>query len=109
MGEYTSEVDDNTFETKVLKSNHPVLVDFWAPWCGPCLAIAPTLEALAQEYGGKISIVKMNVDDNANVPASYGVRSIPFLVMFKDGKVFDTIIGAQPRAKLKDMLDKALV
>ena len=84
------------------------MVDFWAPWCGPCVALSPTLDALSEEYGENVSIAKMNVDENANIPAEYGVRSIPFLVMFKDGKVFDTLIGAQPKAKLKEMIDKSL-
>lgn len=101
-------VDDSNFEDSVLKSSEPVLVDFWAPWCGPCLAIAPVLEELANEYQGKIKIAKLNVDENPNTPATYGVRSIPYLVLLKDGKVVDSIVGAVPRAKLTQMLDKSI-
>ena len=109
MSDITKSVTDADFEDEVIKSSQPVLVDFWAPWCGPCVAIAPTLDALAEEYKGKLTIAKMNVDENANTPATYGVRSIPFMVLFKDGKVLDSIVGAHPKAKLKDLLDKALV
>lgn len=108
MGQFTKAVNDNDFDSAVLKSSVPVLVDFWAPWCGPCLSIGPTLEALAQEYNGKIVVAKMNVDENANVPAEFGVRSIPYLVMFKDGKVVDSLVGAHPKAKLQDLINKTI-
>ena len=108
MAENTVAVTDANFETAVVKSSTPVLVDFWAPWCGPCVAIAPTLEALAQEYKGKVTIAKMNVDENANIPASFGVRSIPYLALFKDGKLVDSIVGAVPKTKLVDLIKKAL-
>lgn len=104
----TLKISDDDFEAKVLKSEIPVLVDFWAPWCGPCLAIGPTLDELASEYDGRVVVAKMNVDENANIPAEFGVRSIPYMVMFKSGKVVDTIVGAQPKAKLKDLIDKTL-
>ena len=108
MGEKTAEVTDNNFETDVMKSDTPVLVDFWAPWCGPCVAIGPVLETLAGEYEGKVKIVKMNVDENANVPASYGVRSIPYMALFKDGKMVDSVVGAVPKNKLVELIEKAL-
>ena len=108
VSEHLLVVNDNDFEEKVLKSSIPVLVDFWAPWCGPCLAIAPTLEELAKTYTGKISIAKLNVDDNPNTPAIYGVRSIPYLVLLKNGKIIDSIVGAVPKSKLALMLDKSL-
>jgi thioredoxin 1 len=108
MAENTIAVSDANFDANVVKSNLPVLVDFWAPWCGPCVAIGPVLEALAQEYKGKLTIAKMNVDENANVPASLGVRSIPFLALYKNGKVVDSIVGAVPKTKLVDMIKKAL-
>jgi len=108
MAENTVAVTDATFESSVVKSSLPVLVDFWAPWCGPCVAIAPTLESLAQEYKGKVTIAKMNVDENANIPASFGVRSIPYLALFKDGKLVDSIVGAVPKTKLVDLIKKAL-
>ena len=102
------DVNDANFESEVVKSTVPVLVDFWAPWCGPCVAIAPTLDALAGEYQGKVKIAKMNVDENAHVPSQFGVRSIPFMVMFKGGKVVNSLVGAHPKAKLKELLDSAL-
>lgn len=108
MAENTIAINDADFDAKVLKSGMPVLVDFWAPWCGPCVAIGPVLEALAAEYKGKITIAKMNVDENANIPASFGVRSIPFMALFKNGKLVDSIVGAVPKTKLVDMIAKAL-
>jgi thioredoxin 1 len=108
MGQNTINISDANFESSVVKSSVPVLVDFWAPWCAPCVAIGPTLDTLADEYKGRLTIAKMNVDENANVPAQFGVRSIPFLVLLKDGKVVDSIMGAVPKAKLVDMINKAL-
>lgn len=106
MAGATLAVTDENFESIVIKSSTPVLVDFWAPWCGPCVAIAPTLDAIANEYQGKVTIAKMNVDENAHTPAQFAVRSIPFLVLFKDGKAVDQIVGAVPKTKLTDMLNK---
>jgi len=94
------QVSDDTFESEVLKSSVPVLIDFWAPWCGPCRAIAPIVEQLADEYAGKLKIAKMNVDDNPRTPANYGVRGIPNLILFKDGQVQQQIVGAVPKAHL---------
>ena len=108
MGHNTISVTDANFESTVVKSSVPVLVDFWAPWCGPCVAIAPTLEQLAEEFKGRVTIAKMNVDENANTPSQFGVRSIPYLVIMKNGKVVDSAVGAIPKAKLVDMLNKAL-
>ena len=108
MAEHSIAVTDATFDATVVKSSVPVLVDFWAPWCGPCVAIGPVLESLALEYKGKLTVAKLNVDENANVPASHGVRSIPFLVLYKDGKVLDSVVGAVPKAKLVELIKKAL-
>lgn len=97
----TLEITDATFEAEVLKSGKPVLVDFWAPWCGPCRALAPTLEAVASALGDKAVVAKMNIDDNPNTPTQYGVRSIPTLMLFKGGKLVGTKVGALPQNELK--------
>ena len=104
----TIEINDASFKSEVTDSPLPVLVDFWAPWCGPCKMIAPVLEELAQEYDGKAKIVKINIDDNQNTPAQFGVRSIPTLILFKNGNEVEKIIGAQSKDKLKAMIDSAL-
>ena len=93
-------VSDDTFEREVLQSSTPVLVDFWAPWCGPCRAIAPVVEELAREYDGKLKVVKMNVDDNPGTPNKYGVRGIPTLLLIEGGQVKEQLVGAQPKARL---------
>lgn len=94
-------VSDENFHAEVLQSELPVLLDLWAPWCGPCKAIAPTVEALAGEYDGQLKVVKLNVDDNPKTPANYNVRGIPNLILFKGGEVQEQIVGAVPRAKLE--------
>ena len=104
-----TDVTDGTFETEVLKSDKPVLVDFWAPWCGPCRMVAPVVEELAEEYGGKVKFLRLNTDDNLNTASTYGIRSIPTLLMFKGGQPVDQIIGFRPKGDLKRVIDKALV
>ena len=94
------QVSDESFDLEVLKSDLPVLIDFWAPWCGPCRAIAPVMEELAKEYAGRLKVVKMNVDDNPQTPSRYGVRGIPNLIVFKGGEVKEQIVGAVPKAQL---------
>lgn len=101
MSEYVKEMTDKDFQKEVLESKHLTLVDFWAPWCGPCRMVGPALEAIADELGGKVIVAKMNVDDNPNTPTKYGVQSIPTLLLVRDGKVLDTKVGAMPRAQLK--------
>ena len=101
-------LQDATFDTEVLKSDTPVLVDFWAVWCGPCKAIAPTVEELAKQYKGKVKVAKMDVDEHQQVPQRFGIRSIPTLLVFKGGRVVDTIIGAVSKAKIEESLKKAI-
>ena len=101
-------VHDVDFEKEVLKSDQPALVDFWAPWCGPCKAIGPVVEELAESYKGRIKMAKMNVDDNPRTSATYGVRSIPTLLLFKGGKVFDTLIGLVSKERLEEFIKKSL-
>jgi thioredoxin 1 len=94
------QIGDDSFDREVLQSPTPVLIDFWAPWCGPCRAIGPIVEELAREYDGKLKVVKMNVDDNPRTPSRYGVRGIPNLILFKGGEVKEQIIGAVPKSQL---------
>lgn len=102
------EVTDQNFEQEILKSEIPALVDFWAAWCGPCKMVAPVVEELAKDYKGKIKIAKMNVDENRQTPAKFGIRNIPTLILFKNGEVVQTIIGAQPKSYLETELKKLL-
>jgi len=99
---------DDSFESEVLKSTTPVLVDFWASWCAPCKAISPVVDGLADEYDGKVKIGKLNVDENPATPGKYGVRGIPTLILFKDGKVVDQVVGAVPKNQLEGLIKKAL-
>jgi thioredoxin 1 len=108
MSENVKEISDTSFDADVLQSAVPTLVDFWAPWCGPCKSIAPILEELAKEFGGKLKVTKMNVDDNPRTPSSYNVRGIPNLVIFKNGKVLEQIVGAVPKETLVAAINKAI-
>jgi len=99
------DVTDQTFEQEVLKSDKPVLVDFWAPWCGPCRMVAPIVEELSEEYAGKVDFVKLNTDENPDVSVKYGIRSIPTLLVFKGGEAVGQIVGFRPKSDLKQRLD----
>ena len=100
------QITDDSFEADVLGSSEPVLVDFWAEWCGPCKQIAPALEELASELQGKVTVAKLNIDDNPSTPGKYGVRGIPTLMLFKNGEVAATKIGALPKSKLQEWLEQ---
>ena len=108
MSEFVTEVNDANFEKEVLNSSQPVLVDFWAAWCAPCRMLAPTVESVAQEYQGKAKIVKLNVDENVGTSSSYGIKGIPTLVLFRNGKEADRVVGVPSNAKdyISQMLDK---
>jgi thioredoxin 1 len=106
--EFLAHVGDGNFAEEILKADKPALVDFWAPWCGPCKAIGPLVETLAGQYQDKLKVAKINIDDNPKTAASYGVRSIPTLLLFKEGKVFDTLVGLVPMERLEAFIKKAL-
>ena len=101
-------VSDDNFEAEVIRSDLPVLIDFWAPWCGPCKSIAPVIEELARDYEGKLKVTKLNVDDNPITPSRYGVRGIPNLIILKGGTVKEQIVGAVPKSRLVDAIEKVL-
>ena len=104
-----TQVGDDNFEAEVIRSQLPVLIDFWAPWCGPCKSIAPVIEELAREYEGKLKIAKLNVDENPVTPSRYGVRGIPNLIILKAGAVKEQMVGAVPKSKLIDAIEKVLI
>lgn len=108
MAGNVAEISDVDFDEKVLKASTPVVVDFWAPWCGPCKSIAPVLEEIAKELGTQVAIYKVNVDDNPKSPSQYGVRAIPNLVIFKGGAEVDRVVGAVPKDQLVATIKKAL-
>ncbi|HIM20034.1 MAG TPA: thioredoxin TrxA [Rhodospirillales bacterium] len=102
------QVTDDTFELDVLRADGPVLVDFWAEWCGPCKQIAPSLDEISEELDGKMSLAKVNIDENPETPSKYGVRGIPTLMLFKGGEVASTKVGALPKSKLKEWVESVI-
>ena len=108
MAEGILEVEDSSFESEVLQSDKPVLVDFWAPWCGPCKAIGPVVEELASDFGDKIKFAKCNVDDNPVTPGKYGIKAIPTLIFFKEGSVVDQITGMVAKSRLESSINNLL-
>ncbi|RKH19977.1 thioredoxin [Corallococcus praedator] len=108
MAGEVKDIKDSDFQKLVLDSQEPVLVDFWATWCAPCRAIAPSVVALSEQYKGKVSFTKMNIDENQDTPQKYGIRSIPTLLLFKGGKVVEQIVGAVPKSRIEDAVKKSL-
>ena len=108
MSELVGVATDANFKTEVEDSKLPTLVDFWAPWCGPCRAVGPVIEELAREYSGRIKVLKMNTDENPEVPTQHRIQGIPTVIMFKDGRVVDQIVGAYPKRHFVDMIEKHL-
>ncbi len=108
MAQNILEIDDSSFEAQVLQADKPVLVDFWAPWCGPCKAVSPIIEKLAGSYGDQIIFAKCNADDSQATAEKFGIKSIPTLMFFKDGSIFDKITGATNQAKIEDVLKKII-
>lgn len=104
----TKKITDGSFESDVINSGKPVLVDFWAEWCGPCKQIAPALEELSSELGDKVTVAKLNIDENPGTPSKFGVRGIPTLMLFKDGQVAATKVGALPKSELQKWIDSVL-
>jgi thioredoxin 1 len=106
MSDYVNNVSDSSFETDVLKSEQPVLVDFWAEWCAPCRMLAPTVDAVAEKYSGQARVVKLNVDENPSVSQKYGIKGIPTLILFKGGKEEERVVGATSKDAISRMIDK---
>lgn len=102
------ELSDSVFESEVINSDKPVLVDFWAPWCGPCKALAPVIDEISKDNEGKVKVGKVNVDENPEISMKFGIRSIPTLIVFKDGDVLEQVIGAVPKSEIQKAIDKAL-
>ena len=107
-GQFLGVATDANLEQEVLKSDKPVLIDLWAPWCGPCKAIGPLVEEIAGEYANRVKVMKLNVDESQKSAVAFGVRSIPTLILFKDGKVLDTLVGMTPKEKLEEFVKKSL-